>query len=181
MCLNVFSYLTFRPLLLVYFPVFIKEVALVPGSPQRGKPGEQGYFFCLFYQNTKTIINWHTRTHTQYKGPLLPLQPSSASTLTHLSPLPHLGAYLLRCSEVEQKLGESQKRFQSKAIKEFITPLKAFLEIDVKGVIVSLQDFSLVLPIHCNRVAFKVPFFFSAWAEDTERETSRPGCQSIQG
>lgn len=88
----------------------------------------------------------------------LPVLPPS-----HISPLhPHLGAYLLRCSEVEQKLGESQKRFQSKAIKEFITPLKAFLEIDVKGVIVSLQDFSLVLPIHCNRVAFKVPFFFSA-------------------
>ena len=54
---------------------------------------------------------------------------------------------------MEQKLGESQKRFQSKAMKEFITPLKAFLEIDVKGVIVSL-----VLIINCNRAGFKMPF-----------------------
>jgi len=44
------------------------------------------------------------------------------------------GAYLLRCAEVEQKLGQCQQRFQEKAIAEFITPLKAFLEIDVKAV-----------------------------------------------
>lgn len=46
------------------------------------------------------------------------------------------GAYLLRCAEVEQKLGQCQQRFQEKAIAEFITPLKAFLEIDVKAVMV---------------------------------------------
>ena len=60
-----FSYLTFRPLLLVYFPVFIKEVALVPGSPQRGKPGEQGYFFLLIllkYKNNHQLTCKNTHT-----------------------------------------------------------------------------------------------------------------------
>ena len=48
-----------------------------------------------------------------------------------------VGAFLERCSLVETKLGESEKRFQEKATSSFITPLKAFLEIDVKNVLVS--------------------------------------------
>ena len=60
-----FSYLTFRPLLLVYFPVFIKEVALVPGSPQRGKPGEQGYSFAYSIKIQKqSSIDIQEHTHT---------------------------------------------------------------------------------------------------------------------
>ena len=47
-----------------------------------------------------------------------------------------LGAFLDRCSKIENKLGESEKRFQDKATSSFITPLKAFLEIDVKNVLV---------------------------------------------
>lgn len=47
-----------------------------------------------------------------------------------------LGAFLERCSEIESKLAESGKRFQEKATSSFITPLKAFLEIDIKNVLV---------------------------------------------
>ena len=47
-----------------------------------------------------------------------------------------LGAFLERCSQIETKLGESEKRFQEKATSTFITPLKAFLEIDIKNVLV---------------------------------------------
>ena len=59
--------------------------------------------------------------------------------LVTLSPSfpPHPGSYFLRCSEVEIKLEQSHQRFQEKARAEFMTPLKAFLEIDVKSVMVS--------------------------------------------
>jgi hypothetical protein len=51
----------------------------------------------------------------------------------------YVGAFLERCSQIETKLAESEKRFQEKAASSFITPLKAFLEIDVKNVLVRRQ------------------------------------------
>ena len=67
-----------------------------------------------------------------------------STTLVH-----SLGAFLERCSQIETKLAESEKRFQEKATSSFITPLKAFLEIDVKNVLVrrkflNLSDFRVV-------------------------------------
>ena len=46
---------------------------------------------------------------------------------------------------METKLGESEKRFQEKATSNFITPLKAFLEIDIKNVLASSLSLSLSL------------------------------------
>ena len=62
---------------------------------------------------------------------------------THMYTQTHtLGAFLERCSQIETKLGESEKRFQEKATSSFITPLKAFLEIDVKNVLVRKETIS---------------------------------------
>ena len=44
---------------------------------------------------------------------------------------------MLHCAEIEGKLGEASKRFQDKIQSEFVAPLKAFLEIDVKQALVS--------------------------------------------
>ena len=46
------------------------------------------------------------------------------------------GAYLARCADVESKLGESEKRFHETTFTEYIIPLKAFLEVDMKNVLV---------------------------------------------
>lgn len=40
---------------------------------------------------------------------------------------------MVQCSEVETKLGQADKQFQDKVQAEFITPLKAFLEVDIKA------------------------------------------------
>ena len=48
------------------------------------------------------------------------------------------GGYLVRCGEVEFKIGTSWKLFRDRVQKEFTTPLKAFLEVDVKNAMVSL-------------------------------------------
>ena len=48
------------------------------------------------------------------------------------------GAYLLQCGGVEIKLGESRRRFEEKVAKDVITPLKAFMEVDIKSILVSL-------------------------------------------
>ena len=49
------------------------------------------------------------------------------------------GGYLVRCGEVEFKIGTSWKLFRDRVQKEFSTPLKAFLEVDVKNALVSLS------------------------------------------
>ena len=49
------------------------------------------------------------------------------------------GGYLVRCGEVEFKIGTSWKLFRDRVQKEFTTPLKAFLEVDVKNALVSLS------------------------------------------
>lgn len=54
-----------------------------------------------------------------------------------------VGAYLSRCSEVEGKLAESRKRFEEKVTTEVVTPLKAFMEIDIKGILVRRVGSSL--------------------------------------
>ncbi len=41
------------------------------------------------------------------------------------------------CSNVESKLAESQKRFKETVASEYIIPLRAFLEVDIKAVLVS--------------------------------------------
>lgn len=43
------------------------------------------------------------------------------------------GSFMVQCSEVETKLGQADKQFQDKVQAEFITPLKAFLEVDIKA------------------------------------------------
>ena len=37
---------------------------------------------------------------------------------------------------MQSKIGESQKRFEEKVVRDVITPLKAFLEIDIKSILV---------------------------------------------
>ena len=44
-----------------------------------------------------------------------------------------VGSFMVQCSEVETKLGQADKQFQDKVQAEFITPLKAFLEVDIKA------------------------------------------------
>ena len=50
------------------------------------------------------------------------------------------GGYLTRCGQVENKIGMSERRFKEKAQTEFFTPLKAFLEVDIKNVLVSCKN-----------------------------------------
>lgn len=47
------------------------------------------------------------------------------------------GMYLFNCGQVSAKMGESQRRFEEKILTDVITPLKAFLEIDIKSIQVS--------------------------------------------
>ncbi len=47
------------------------------------------------------------------------------------------GVYLRYCSQVEAKIAESERRFQEKGELEVLTPLKAFLEVDIKSIMVS--------------------------------------------
>lgn len=47
-----------------------------------------------------------------------------------------LGGYLVRCAEVENKIGQSEKNYQSKINSEVIVPLRSFLEVDIKNVLV---------------------------------------------
>lgn len=44
------------------------------------------------------------------------------------------GTYLSHCGEVEVKIGECQQRFEDRVMKDVVTPLKAFLEIDIKNI-----------------------------------------------
>ena len=48
-----------------------------------------------------------------------------------------VGGYLVRCGEVETKIGASERKFQVKVYSEVITPLRAFLEVDIKNILVS--------------------------------------------
>eukprot|EP00731_Ephydatia_muelleri_P023817 Em0016g88a len=57
---------------------------------------------------------------------------SVGSTVFTGSPI---GSFMIQCSEVETKLGQADKQFQEKVQAEFITPLKAFLEVDIKAAV----------------------------------------------
>ena len=52
----------------------------------------------------------------------------------------------MNCARVETKIGESQKRFEDKISRDIITPLKAFLEVDIKTIQVGG---SMDMKIHC--------------------------------
>ncbi|XP_065918989.1 endophilin-B1-like [Dysidea avara] len=43
------------------------------------------------------------------------------------------GSYMVRCGAAQNKIGEAEKRLLEKGHTEFIAPLKAFLEIDIKN------------------------------------------------
>jgi len=45
---------------------------------------------------------------------------------------------MVRCGAAQNKIGEAEKRLQEKGHTEFVAPLKAFLEIDVKNALVSV-------------------------------------------
>lgn len=47
-----------------------------------------------------------------------------------------LGGYLVRCGIVENKVGTSERRLEDKVHSDVVTPLKAFLEVDIKNVVV---------------------------------------------
>ncbi len=47
--------------------------------------------------------------------------------------------YLLRSGRVQSKIGESQRMFEEKVMRDVVTPLKAFLEIDIKSILVRYQ------------------------------------------
>ena len=44
---------------------------------------------------------------------------------------------MTKCGDVQSKLGQADKQFQEKVQSEYITPLKAFLEVDIKAAFVS--------------------------------------------
>ena len=46
------------------------------------------------------------------------------------------GGYLVRCGVVENKIGTSERRLENKVRSDVITPLKAFLEVDIKNTLV---------------------------------------------
>ena len=46
------------------------------------------------------------------------------------------GAYMVRCGAAQNKIGQAEKLLQEKGRTEFIAPLKAFLEIDIKSAMV---------------------------------------------
>ena len=46
------------------------------------------------------------------------------------------GAYLRQCGAAEVKMGQALLLYHSRVQKEFLTPLRAFLEVDVKNVMV---------------------------------------------
>ena len=46
------------------------------------------------------------------------------------------GSCLKQCGAVEVKLGQAMLQYHSRMQMEFITPLKAFLEVDIKNVLV---------------------------------------------
>ena len=48
-----------------------------------------------------------------------------------------VGGYLVRCGEVESKIGMSEKKYQDKVNVEVVVPLRSFLEVDIKNVLVS--------------------------------------------
>ena len=50
----------------------------------------------------------------------------------------------MRCGQVESKIAISESNLQEKAHTEFITPLKAFLEVDIKNVLVSIIPLYLI-------------------------------------
>ena len=50
-----------------------------------------------------------------------------------------LGGFLVRCGETETKIGLSERRFQNTIRTDVLTPLKAFLEVDLKNIIVSVS------------------------------------------
>ena len=70
---------------------------------------------------------------------------------------PPAGAYLARCGKVEHKIGESRKRFEDKVMQDVITPLKAFLEIDIKSIIVSFHYVAPVTTSSPNNHLFSPP------------------------
>ena len=47
-----------------------------------------------------------------------------------------IGAYMVRCGAAQSKIGQAEKLLQEKGRTEFIAPLKAFLEIDIKNAMV---------------------------------------------
>ena len=47
------------------------------------------------------------------------------------------GGYLLRCGEVEYKMAQTKRRYREKVERDFLTPLRAFLEVDIKNAVVS--------------------------------------------
>lgn len=57
---------------------------------------------------------------------------SIGSTVFTESPV---GEYMTKCGDVQTKLGQADKQFQEKVQAEYITPLKAFLEVDIKAAI----------------------------------------------
>jgi len=58
------------------------------------------------------------------------------------------GSYMVRCGAAQNKIGEAEKRLQEKGQTEFIAPLKAFLEIDIKNSLVSIPSvYSFILVV----------------------------------
>lgn len=51
----------------------------------------------------------------------------------------------MRCGEVESKIGLAERRYQNKIKSEVLTPLKAFLEVDLKTLLVNKLLLLLIL------------------------------------
>ena len=63
------------------------------------------------------------------------------------------GSYMVRCGAAQNKIGEAEKRLLEKGHTEFIAPLKAFLEIDIKNALVSVLNVHTCVCLCCNNVA----------------------------
>lgn len=47
---------------------------------------------------------------------------------------------MVRCGAAQNKIGQAEKKLQEKGRTEFIAPLKAFLEIDIKNAMVTQNE-----------------------------------------
>ena len=58
------------------------------------------------------------------------------------------GMYLRQCGAAEVKLGQALVLYHSRVQKEYLTPLRAFLEVDIKNIMVRI---GLPVPPSCLR------------------------------
>ena len=60
------------------------------------------------------------------------------------------GSYMTKSGDVQFKLGQADKQFQEKVHTDYITPIKAFLEVDIKAALVSRIAITSKWLLYCH-------------------------------